>query len=59
MGMKEREKLLTTKQAAKEWNVSIWWIYDRVKEGKIRPLVGMGKSWRFKEGDIDSVLKRL
>ena len=59
MGMKEREKLLTTKQAAKEWNVAIWLIYDKVREGKLRPIVGLGKSWRFKESDIDSLLERL
>lgn len=51
-------KLLTTKEAAEKWGVSKWTIYDWVKDGKIRPIVGM-KSWRFLETDINSALERL
>lgn len=44
--------LLSTKQAADAWGISRWRLYDLVKEGKIRPIVGMGKGWKFLLSDL-------
>jgi excisionase family DNA binding protein len=51
-------KLLTTKEAAEAWGISRWSIYDLVKQGKIRPIVGF-KSWRFTGRELQEVLVRL
>lgn len=59
--MKEKEetrKLLTTEEAASEWSIPKKAIYRLVREGKLRPIIGL-KSWRFKIWDIDGVLERL
>lgn len=45
-------RLLSTKQAATVWGISRWRLYDLVKEGKIRPIVGMGKGWKFLLADF-------
>lgn len=63
--MKQKENheaapvLLTTAEAAKAWNVSRKSIYRWVREGRIKPLVAGLKGWRFRPGDVESVLERL
>lgn len=47
-------KLLKTTQAAAYLGVSRWTIYDLVRDGRLRPIVGL-KSWRFTVEDLDSV----
>lgn len=54
----ETMKLLTTQEAAREWNIPKKAIYRLVREGKLRPFTGF-KSWRFTIRDIDGVLERL
>jgi predicted site-specific integrase-resolvase len=44
--------LLSTQQAANAWGISRWRLYDLVKEGKIRPIIGMGKGWKFLLSDL-------
>lgn len=50
-----RPQVLSTQQAAAAWGVSRWRIYDLVREGKIRPIIGMGKGWKFLFSDFESV----
>jgi predicted site-specific integrase-resolvase len=47
--------LLSTQQAADAWGISRWSLYDLVKAGKIRPIVGMGKGWKFFISDINPI----
>ena len=51
-------RLLTTEEAALEWNIPKKSIYRLVREGKLRPFTGF-RSWRFRIDDIDEVLVRL
>jgi predicted DNA-binding transcriptional regulator AlpA len=48
-------RLLSTQQAASSWGISRWRLYDLVREGKIRPIVGMGKGWKFLMGDLQTL----
>lgn len=51
---------LSTQQAADAWGITRWRLYDLVREGKIRPIIGMGKGWKFLESDLkDLELQRL
>lgn len=45
-------RLLSTQQAASAWGISRWRLYDLVRAGKIRPIVGMGKGWKFLLSDL-------
>lgn len=60
-GKKEHApRLLTTQQAADAWGISRWRLYDLVREGQIRPVIGMGKGWKFLLSDFTSLeLSRL
>lgn len=52
--------LLNTEEAAKLWGISRWRIYTLVREGKIRPIIGMGKGWKFLPDDLKAtILERL
>lgn len=44
---KEPLKLYSTNEAAKLWGITKWTIFDLVKKGTIKPVVGMGKGWKF------------
>ncbi len=48
-------KLLTTREAASLWNISRWTVFALVKKGDIRPIVGVGKGWRFIGDELNSV----
>ena len=48
-------KLLSTQEAANAWGISRWMLYDLVKSGKIRPIVGFGKGWKFQMDDWSSI----
>ena len=52
------KQLLTTEEAAKLWGVSKKSIYSMVRKGRLKPFIGL-RSWRFKEGDWEGVLKRM
>ena len=60
-GMKtnEAKKLLTMKQFCEMNGVSRWTVYRLINEGKIRPVIGMGKGFRFTGGELGEVLERL
>jgi hypothetical protein len=47
--------LLTTKRASAAWGITRWRLYDLVREGKIRPIVGMGKGWKFLISDFENL----
>jgi predicted site-specific integrase-resolvase len=53
-------RLLTTEEAAREWNISKKAIYRLVRDGKLRPIIGF-KSWMFEHRDLfqGQVLERL
>ena len=56
----EATRLLTTEEAAREWNISKKAIYRLVRDGKLRPIIGF-KSWMFERQDLfqGQVLERL
>ena len=65
-GMKDNEKkegpmrLYSTEEVVSMWGISRWRIYDLVKSGKIRPIVNMGKGWKFDGSEFDKeLLERL
>ena len=42
------------------WGISRWRIYELVKAGKIRPIVNMGKGWKFDGSEFEKrLLERL
>ena len=45
-------RLLSTQQAASAWGITRWRLYDLVRAGKIHPVVGMGKGWKFLISDF-------
>lgn len=48
------------KEVCELWGISRWRVYDLVKEGKIRPIVNMGKGWKFDGTEFsDDLLERL
>jgi excisionase family DNA binding protein len=52
--MKNEARTLTTQQLAEAWNISRWTIYTLVKDGRLRPIVGLRtKGWRFKMTDLE------
>ncbi len=48
-------RLLSMKEACARWGVSRWWVYDRIKEGKMRPIVNAGKGYRWTGEEIQGV----
>lgn len=59
-GQERDNKTLTTEEAAKEWNISKKAIYSLVRSGKLKPIINLGKSWRFLSSDFnDNVFIRL
>jgi excisionase family DNA binding protein len=56
---KEKEPvLLTTKQAAEKFGLSVWTLRRWCHEGKLRPVTGC-KSWMFKPDAIEGALRYL
>jgi excisionase family DNA binding protein len=54
------KRLYSTKEAAKMWGISYDKLLELVDEGRIRPIVGMGKGWRWDGSEFASVqFKRL
>jgi excisionase family DNA binding protein len=53
------KRFLTTEEAAALWGISKWTIFDLAKKGKLRPITNLGKGWKWKASDIDSVIERL
>ena len=53
-------RLYSTKEVESMWGISRWRIYDLVKTGKIRPIVNMGKGWKFDGSEFEEeLLERL
>lgn len=54
-------RLYTTKQAAALWGISRWTIYDLVKAGRLKPIIGIDSKWRWKADDLEKagVFQRL
>jgi excisionase family DNA binding protein len=53
-------KLYGMKEVCTLWGISRWRVYDLVKEGKIRPIVNMGKGWKFDGTEFsEHLLERL
>ncbi len=53
-------RLYSTKEVESMWGISRWRIYDLVKAGKIRPIVNMGKGWKFDGSEFNKeLLERL
>ena len=53
-------KLYGMKEVCALWGISKWRVYDLVKEGKIRPIVNMGKGWKFDGTEFsEHLLERL
>ena len=49
------KRLLNTNNAAKAWGISRWTLYKLVKAGKISPIFGFGKGWKFQLSDWDEI----
>lgn len=59
-GIRKTVKLYGMKQACELWGISRWRVYELVKEGKIRPIVNMGKGWKFDGSEFsEELLERL
>ena len=54
-------RLYNTNQAAELWGISRWTIYELVKTGRLKPIIGIGSKWRWKEDDLEKagVFQRL
>ena len=53
-------RLYGMKEVCTLWGISKWRVYDLVKEGKIRPIVNMGKGWKFDGTEFsEHLLERL
>jgi excisionase family DNA binding protein len=53
------KKFITTEEAAVLWGISKWTIFDLVKKGKLRPIISLGKGFKWRVNDIDAVIERL
>jgi len=48
-------RLYSIKEVEIMWGISRWKIYELIKEGQIRPIVGMGKGFKFDGHEISKV----
>jgi excisionase family DNA binding protein len=51
---RERNELLTVKEAAELLRVPVSWVYDRTRKRSLDRLPGirLGKYWRFRQGEV-------
>jgi len=54
-------RLLTTNQAAAHWGISRWTIYDLVRDGRLKPIIGLNSKWRWRANDLEdaNIFQRL
>lgn len=53
-------RLFKTREVAAMWGVSYLAVKEMVRNGDIRPIVGMGKGWKFDGTEFNAVtLRRL
>jgi predicted DNA-binding transcriptional regulator AlpA len=53
-------RLYSTKEVESMWGISRWRIYGLVNTGKIRPIVNMGKGWKWDGSEFNKeLLERL
>lgn len=45
-------KLYSIKEAAKLWNLSVWEVRGLIKNGKLRPIIGVGKGFKFDGSEL-------
>lgn len=50
---KEIRRLYSLKEVAPLWGLSIWEVRNLVKQGKVRPIIGVGKGWKFDGTELD------
>lgn len=50
------ERYLTPKEVAKQLGIGLTSVYNRIKDGKLKP-IKMGKSTRFRQSDITAILE--
>ncbi len=49
------QRLYDTKQVAALWGISRWTIFAMVKNGQLRPIVGIGKGWKWAGDELARV----
>ncbi len=49
------ERLFTAKGAAEKWGITYWALRAMVESGKIRPIIGIGKGWKFTGNELGDV----
>lgn len=53
-------RLLTTKEAAEKWGISVWTLREMVKRGEIKRVMGLRtKEFRFRPHAFDRFLKQV
>jgi hypothetical protein len=52
---KKTERLYTAKLAAEKWGISYWSLRSMVEDGKIKPIIGIGKGWKFTGDELGEV----
>ena len=52
-------RLYKSRDMAEKWGISYNALREMVLSGKIRPIVGIGKSWLFDGSELKPVLERL
>jgi len=56
----ENRRLLTTKEAAEAWGISLWTLREMVKRSEIKRVMGLRtKQFMFKPDAFDQFLKRV
>ncbi len=52
-------RLYKSREMAAKWGISYHALRELVISGKVRPIIGIGKSWLFDGTEINGVLERL
>jgi excisionase family DNA binding protein len=53
-------RLYTTEEAAMMWGLSYWTVRAMVLDGRLRPIVNVGKGWKFDGSELGKAkLERL
>lgn len=49
------QRLYSMNQVATLWGISRWTIYAMIKKGKVKPIVGIGKGYKWKGDELANV----
>jgi hypothetical protein len=53
-------RLYGTNEVCSLWGISRWRLYELVKNGDVRPIINMGKGWKFDGSELrEKLLERL